>query len=283
MKKKELLIVTGATGGLGKAISMYFAALAVEDRTLYPILCCRNKDKAADLRKHIEPLGLTCDDYSIFLTDLSLPNSANELVSKIKSLNIPIRTLINNAASMFGSYQTNDEGIELTMAVNFYSSAKLAEMLAGSMVSKGSIINVVSLARKYTNIDSDFLTGYPKSYTRINHYAKSKLALSIFTADMAQRFPNLYINTVDPGIMDTNMIKMDMWIDRLADCLFRPFTLQPYQSLEAIKAACKNTNGVSGYVFTRSKHFPIEDNIAKHPLKERIRTTIRSSVELITH
>ncbi|MDD2549351.1 MAG: SDR family NAD(P)-dependent oxidoreductase [Bacteroidales bacterium] len=283
MREKELLIVTGATGGLGKAISMYFASLAVEDRTLYPILCCRNKDKADDLREYVEPLGLSRSDYEIFLTDLSSTTSVNELALRIKSLHMPIRVLVNNAGSMFGSYQTNAEGIEMSMAVNFYSSARLTEMLTVDMAPEGSIINVVSLVRKYTDIDSDFLKGYPNSYTRINHYAKSKLALSIFTAHMAERYPNLYINAVDPGVMNTKMLKMDRWYDRLADYLFRPFTLQPYQSLGAVMAACENTDGVSGCVFTKSKYFPMENKIKNHPLKHLILATICNSVELVTY
>ncbi|MDD3890993.1 MAG: SDR family NAD(P)-dependent oxidoreductase [Bacteroidales bacterium] len=279
MARKELLIVTGATGGLGKEISMYFTALAANDKGLYPILCCRNKDRAEELRGCVESLGLLRNDYAIFLTDLSSSSSVDELATRIKSLNLPIRVLVNNAGSMFGSYQTNAEGIEMNMAVNFYAPARLAEMLASIVAHKGSIVNVVSLTRKHVDIESDFLKGNPNSYTRLGNYSKSKLALSVFTADMAERYPNIYINGVDPGVMNTKMIKMDKWFDKLADYLFRPFTLKPSQSLEGIQAAYQNTVGVSGYIFTRKKHFLMEKKTANHPLRQLIRATICNSAK----
>lgn len=279
MQGKELLIVTGASGGFGKAISMYFASLAAQKRDFYPILCCRNKEKVKELREYLDPLGLSCDDYAIFLTDLSSSSSVDELAYRIKSLNLPIRVLVNNAASMFASHQTNDEGIEMNMAVNFYAPARLSEMLASEITQGGAIVNVVSLSRKYVDIESDFLKGNPNSYNRVSGYSRSKLALSIFTTDMAERYPNIYVNGVDPGIMNTKMIKMDKWFDKFVDYLFRPFTLEPSQSLEAIHAACQNTDNVKGYVFTRKGCFPMEKKIAKHPLRQLIQTTVCDSIK----
>jgi NAD(P)-dependent dehydrogenase (short-subunit alcohol dehydrogenase family) len=279
MAGKELLIVTGATGGLGKEISMYFAALATKDKGLYPILCCRNKDRAEELRECVEILGLSSNDYAIFLTDLSSSSSVDELATRIKSLNLPIRVLVNNAGSMFGNYQTNAEGIEMNMAVNFYAPARLGEMLASNVAHKGSIVNVVSLTRKHVDIESGFLKGNPNLYTRLGNYSKSKLALSVFTADMAARYPNIHINGVDPGVMNTKMIKMDRWFDKLADYLFRPFTLKPSQALKGIQAAYQNTADVSGYVFTRKKYFPMEKKTANHPLRQLIQATVCNSVK----
>ncbi|MDD2635487.1 MAG: SDR family NAD(P)-dependent oxidoreductase [Bacteroidales bacterium] len=279
MQEKELLIVTGASGGFGKAISKYFASLAAKEKSLYPILCCRNKDKVKELRDFISPIGLSCDDYAIFLTDFSSSALVDDLAYRIKSLNLPIRALVNNAGSMFASYQTNDEGIEMNMAVNFYGPARLSEMLADNMVQAAAIVNVVSLSRKYTDIETDFLKGNDKSYSRISAYSKSKLALSIFTTDMAERYPDIYVNGVDPGIMNTKMIKMDKWFDKLVDYLFRPFTLEPAQSLDAIQTAYQNNDKLKGYIFTRKKHYPMEDKIAKHPLKQLIQTTVCSSIK----
>ncbi|HZK20190.1 MAG TPA: SDR family NAD(P)-dependent oxidoreductase [Treponemataceae bacterium] len=272
MRQKELLIVTGATGGFGKAIALFFARLRLKDTNVHPVLCCRNKKKAEKLKQEIELVGLDSTDYTVLLSDLSQCAGIDILIAHIKALGLPIRALVNNAGAMFKSYQTNVDEIEMNMAVNFYGPAKLAEALAQLVVPGGSIINVVSLSRKFVNIDSDFLRASPKSYSRVNNYAKSKLALTVFTKDMAERYPDLYINAVDPGIMNTNMIKMGKWFDFLTDFLFRPFTYEPSQSLEAIEAAVQKK--ISGYVFTRKKYFPVEKNIAQHPLKELIHTTI---------
>ena len=124
------------------------------------------------------------------------------------------------------------------------------------------------------DIAPDFLTANPKLYNRISGYSKSKLALSIFIADMATRYPTIYINAVDPGIINTKMLTMDKWFDKIVDYVFRPFILEPSQSLGAIIAAIQNADSVRGCVFTRKQYFPMEKNIANHPLRQQIQTLV---------
>ncbi len=100
--------------GFGKSISMYFAALAAKDSTLYPIFCCRDKNKAKELEEYVELSGLSKDNYAIFLTDLSSSSSVDKLAARIRLLQLT-KALVNNAGSMFGSYQTNAEEIEMNM------------------------------------------------------------------------------------------------------------------------------------------------------------------------
>lgn len=270
--------MTGATGGLGSFVSLYFTSLALSDSRLFPVFCCRNRVKADALRSKVEAAGLRKEGYAVLLADLAQKGGVETLVRAIKRLDGPLRYLVNNAASMFSCRQLNEEGMEMNMAVNFYASARCAEFLAPVMVPGASVVNILSLTRNWVALKPGWTGGSQKGYSRLGCYSRSKLALSVFTADMAERYSGLCVNGVDPGVMDTSMLKMDRWFDPLTDCLFRPFARKPGQALPAVVRACENRDRVSGHIFTRQRHFPIEKATANHPFRMEIRDLILSSV-----
>ena len=274
MKEKELLVVTGATGGLGKCIARFFATEALKDDCFHPVFCCRNEKKGAGLCREIEAMGLPAGRYTLLLADLSSNVGVDRLAEQIKALSCPIHWWVNNAASMFPDYATNADGAEMHMGVNFLAPARLSEQIVGLIQADGSLVNILSCSRNFFPLKANFLTSTPSGYFRLRDYSRSKLALSIFTADMAERYPHLHINGVDPGVMNTGMLKMDMWFDPLTDLLFRPFTRKPLQSMPAVMAACRNTDGVTGQIFTNTRHFPIEQKIANHPLRRAVRDAV---------
>ena len=277
-KKKELLVVTGATGGLGRSVCHYFAQLAMDNENVHPVFCCRNAQKGECLCNEIYNMGLPRERSSLLLADLASEAGVESLVQQIGDLQLPVRYLVNNAASMFASYQLSKDGFEMNMAVNFYAPALLAEKVIPHLAEGASLVNVLSVTRNGHSIGPDFMVGEEKDFSRLNNYSKSKLALSVFTADMAERHPEFSINGVDPGVMNTSMLRMEKWYDSLADILFRPFTRKPEDSLPAIIHACENDDKVSGHIFTSRKHFPIEKKIANHPLKGAIREIILKNI-----
>ena len=274
MKDKELLIVTGATGGLGKCIARYFATEALGNRQLHPVFCCRNAQKGAALCHEIEALGLSENRYTLLLADLSTHAGVDELAEKVKALGCPIRLMVNNAASMFAHYGTNADGVEMHMAVNFLAPARLTERLIGLIEPTGGVVQILSCSRNFFSLKPNFLVSQKAGYFRLRNYSCSKLALSMYTADLAARYPQLHINGVDPGVMNTGMLKMDKWFDPLTDLLFRPFTRKPMESMPAVIAACQNVDRVSGQIFTNRRHFPVERKIAEHRLREAVRAAV---------
>ena len=274
MKDKELLVVTGATGGLGKCIARFFVEEALQNASLHPVFCCRNAEKGKVLCDEVEAMGLPSNRYTLLLADLSSKAGVDRLADEVKALTCPIRWLVNNAAGMFAHYATNADGVEMHMAVNFLAPGRLSERLIPLLTDKSSLVNILSCSRNFFPLKSDFLTSKKSGYFRLRNYSCSKLAISMFTADLAERHPELHINGVDPGVMNTGMLKMDKWFDPLTDLFFRPFTRQPYQSLPAVIAACRNEDQVSGQIFTNRRHFPVERNIAHHPLREEVRSAV---------
>ena len=270
MKEEELIIVTGATGGLGQCIAHFFAQEAVAHPQWHPVFCCRNAQKGDALCQQIVAGGLPRTRFTLLLADMSSQTGVDALAAAIVHLGRPVRWLVNNAASIFAGYAVNADGIERTMALNYRAPARLSKLLAAHFLPGASLVNILSVSRSFFPLRSDDLHGSAKAYFRIRSYSCSKLALTIFTAEMAHRHPQIYVNGVDPGIMNTAMLRMDKWFDPLTDLLFRPFTRRPEESMPAVVAACLNADKVSGHIFTNKRHFPIEKKIAGHPLRESI-------------
>ena len=68
-------------------------------------------------------------------------------------------------------------------------------------------------------------------FWRIPVYSNTKLALWLFTRELSERLKaeGITVNAADPGIVSTNIIRMDMWFDPLTDILFRPCIRTPKQ------------------------------------------------------
>ena len=239
-ESEELIIVTGATGGLGKCISSFFKEEALANPHLHPVFCCRDEVKGRMLCKQLQSEGLPESRYTLLVADFSSLQNVEKLIDDIIALNIPIRWLVNNAAAMFVNFGQTAEGIENTMAVNFLSPAIISKKLLPHLIPSGSLVNILSVSRNFFPLKPGFLKGEAHGYFRLRTYSCSKLALSIFTALIAERYPHLYINGVDPGVMNTAMLKMNKWIDPFTDIFFRPFTRKPSQSLPAVIRACQN-------------------------------------------
>ena len=78
-------------------------------------------------------------------------------------------------------------------------------------------------------------------------YSRSKSALTHFAMYMAHCYTSLNINCADPGVVDSDMITMHRWYDRIADHLFRPLISTPAQGAQALLTALNTTE--SGLLF----------------------------------
>lgn len=83
-----------------------------------------------------------------------------------------------------------------------------------------------------------FIKGKKGSFWRIPVYSNTKLALTLFTFELAERLKErgVVVNAADPGIVSTDIITMHMWFDPLTDIFFRPFIRTPRQG--AATAIC---------------------------------------------
>lgn len=267
---KNWAIVTGADGGMGQVITKALVQAG------YPvIMACKNPEKAAYIIKakieaiykdaiiEIEPINL--------LSLQSVRQFAERFIRKKRALEL----LINNAGVLSTGFGKTENGFEETVSVNYVGPYLLTRLLLPSMQAGSRIVNTVSCTYAIGKIEPEFFEkGRNGSFFRIPIYGNTKLALLLFTRELASRLweKGITANAADPGIVNTPMITMQQWFDPLTDILFRPFIKTAEQgAATAIHLALSPDLAlVSGccYANCKPKHLP--DRILQHPQQKTL-------------
>jgi short-subunit dehydrogenase len=141
--KNQTALITGASSGIGRE----FAKLLAQDCSTL-VLVARNRDRLAEVKKELE----TAASVSIVLIekDLAKPGAADEIYHEIKSKNISVDILINNAG--FGDHgaflETDWRKEEKMIAVNITALTRMTKLFVQDMAERksGRILNVASTA-----------------------------------------------------------------------------------------------------------------------------------------
>ena len=254
----KTVIITGADGGIGRHLTL---TLAKEGFNI--VMACKNKQKGNRICEQIMQ-QTACSSIEVIEIDLSCLNSINDFINKIHSKYNQIDILLNNAGVLSRNYQKTKQNVEYTIAVNYLGAYLLTEQLISLMSKSGKIINTVSLMLKYGKINSDFLSYNTSRFNRFAVYAHSKLALYYATLEWAEKFKdkNITVNCVDPGIVNTNIIRMgNKVIDKLCDVFYRPLIRTPQQGADSILYLALENNDVTGKLFKSRKIKKIPESI----------------------
>ena len=226
----KLAIITGAGSGMG-----FEEAKAVAGKGFHTIMACRNVEKAEKKREEIinETGNANVEVMKIDLADLS---SVRSFTDKVNERFTHLDLLMNNAGTLETGLHKTKDNLEQTVGVNYVGPFLLTRLLLPLMGEGSRIVNMVSLTYKYGFLDfPDFFTrGRKGSFWRIPIYSNSKLALTLFTFNLAERLKDkgITVNAADPGIVSTDIIKMHNFIDPLTDIFFRPFIRTPRQGAD---------------------------------------------------
>lgn len=185
---KKLIIVTGATKGLGFSIS---ERLLKDGYRVVGI----SRRKRESFQKLLNRYGeqLFFEPFDFFETE-----KIHELVKKITKDHGPVYGLVNNAAvGHDGVLATMHESqIRELLKVNVESPILLAKYVSRSMLRQmqGRILNITSIISR---------TGF----NGLSVYGATKAALSGFTKSLAREVgkANITVNAVAPGFMHTDM------------------------------------------------------------------------------
>ena len=185
---KGHVLVTGASGGIGKAISMH---LAEAGYSLY-LHYHTNKEAVEELMEAIQPLGVEAIPVQ---ADLSLSEGAEKLCSEIHALD---HIVLNSGKAHYGLVtdvkpKDLEEMINIHISSPFIIIQKLLPKLFKSK--KASIVAVTSIWGE-TGASCEVLYSMLKGGQ--NAYVK---ALSKELAPMGIR-----VNAVSPGVVKTQMI-----------------------------------------------------------------------------
>ena len=227
----KLAIITGAGKGMG-----FEEAKAVAAKGFHTIMACHHPEVAEEKRQEIirETGNENVEIMGLELADLS---NVRRFADDVKARFTHLDLLMNNAGMLATKFQTTVDGLERTVAVNYVGPYLLTRLLLPLMAEGGRIVNMASLTYKYGFLDfPDFFTrGRKGGFWRIPIYSNSKLAVTLFTFDLAARLKDkgITVNAADPWIASTDIIHLDMrLVDALADLCFRPLIRTPRQGAD---------------------------------------------------
>jgi short-subunit dehydrogenase len=165
--EKPLIVITGGTKGIGRAIAELFAQQGYDIVT-----CARTPEDLAEMKAAFGELYQAQLHASV--ADVSIKAEAKAFAEFVKQLKRPIKILVNNAGE-FGQGPLHKEAkgvMEQLMAANYYSAYWVSNSLIDkiSHSKQGHIINICSVGSISTSprggsyfIAKQALYGYTKA------------------------------------------------------------------------------------------------------------------------
>jgi NAD(P)-dependent dehydrogenase (short-subunit alcohol dehydrogenase family) len=195
------ILVTGAGGGLGKALVTRLGAV-----------------------------GVTRADG-----DLARIGEVRRLALEVAARYPDLEVLINNAGVSKFTPEVTADGLESTFAVNFMAPFVLSNMLLPVLArNHGMVVNVGSEQHRWVRgIPWDDLQG-ERRFQPIEQYSLTKLYLLMFTRELARRAPEVVVSCVSPGFLRTGLGREARGWFRAFLTVARPFQQSPERGAEVV-------------------------------------------------
>ncbi len=191
----KTILITGATDGIGLLTAQKLAADG--HRVLMHGRSESKLARAADL------VGGTTETY---LADLSKMGEVVALAKEISSKHDNLDVLINNAGILKSSDARTEAGRDIRFDVNTIAPYLLTRELLSIMPATGRVVNLSSAAQ--ARVDVTAMAGF-RPMGDMDAYAQSKLAITIWSAEMAKELPEgPVVVSVNPGsLLASKMVK----------------------------------------------------------------------------
>ena len=201
MFENKNVFITGAAGGIGKAISIAFAKEGAK-------IALTDLDEKR-LEESFKELKSKKNVIKTYLLDVTKEKMVKEVVSKVLEDFPCIDILVNNAgvSTMNWFWELTEKEWDLNMNVNVKGVWLVTKHIVPHMIErkKGKIVNIASMAAKI---------GAPL----LAHYSASKFAVVGFTQAIAKELApyRINVNAVCPGFVKTSMQEREIaWEARL--------------------------------------------------------------------
>ena len=213
----RVAVVTGATSGIGRAA----VELLLKEK-VHVVGLARDQEKAQAVKASLEAL---LDDVRLDFVIGDLKNNATATQSGQDlrafidaTYQGQLDIIMHVAGTVTSGYQENEDGNEMTFAINHLSVFILTyHLLPLISVSKDPRMMVVSSLSHYraslnwNNIQNK------KLYNILKAYKRSKLYNVFFVKAFAHKYPNIPTLAIDPGLVNTdlglkNTSKLVQWI-----------------------------------------------------------------------
>jgi NAD(P)-dependent dehydrogenase (short-subunit alcohol dehydrogenase family) len=266
--KGKIVVVTGATGGIGKEIARGLARLGAT-----VVVAARSEERG---QAAVNEIG---GDVHALRLDVASPRSVEAFARALPFEKVDV--LVNNAGAWFTDRRETPEGRELTFATNVLGPYHLTTLLRPRLAQAGRarVVNVVSsFASNYDVNDLDFSR---RPFDGFKAYGQSKLALRMLTWGFAARFASdgIAVNAVAPGFVRTDFNQHAKgFMASMIGFSARLFAVSAEKGAEGpLRAAtAPELDGVTGKYFDRldEKEGGFRDPAAIADLEERCATML---------
>ncbi len=194
--KDKLVLITGASAGIGSQTAVDFAALGAR-----LILTARRVERLSQVVDKIRSNG---GEATAYPCDLADSNARDQLIARVKEQHGIPDVIVNNAG--YGNYRLflkeTYEDISRMMEVNYTAAAHLMTGFLSDMVQRGSgaVVNVSSGAGK---VAMPFMASY----------CASKFALCALTEAVSYEMTgtSVTVHLINPGPVDTEFFDAGVW------------------------------------------------------------------------
>jgi NAD(P)-dependent dehydrogenase (short-subunit alcohol dehydrogenase family) len=198
--RDKVVVVTGASGGLGLATAKRLASAGAEI-----VMICRSSVRGEPARAEVAEIR-TGKPPVLMLADVSAQADVRRVADEIRGRYEHIDILINNAGGAFNRRERSADGIELTWATNHVAGFLLTDLLLPLLVAAPAGRVVMVTSEIYSrSLDLRNLQGERK-YSYFGAYRVSKLGNVLFTRELARRVAasSVTVVAVSPGPARTN-------------------------------------------------------------------------------
>lgn len=248
----KVVLITGATSGIGRVASEKLAAMGAR-----LVLVARDSARAEETLARLHQVG-PGSSHSVYYADLSRLTEIQRVTAEIADAEQRIDVLINNAGALFSTRHVTEDGLELTFALNhmayFAFTQGLRHRLQASAPAR--IVNTASDAHKGQHLEFDDLQS-ARDYRGFRVYGRSKLCNILYTRELARRLAGTGVtaNSLHPGFVATRFGDESGGMLSFGVRLAKNFAITPEKGAETIVylASSNDVANITGKYFYKCR------------------------------
>jgi retinol dehydrogenase-14 len=247
------VLVTGGTGGIGRATAAGLAAMGARVG-----ITGRDADRTRQAASDIARESGSAE-VDAFAADMSSQAEVRRLAAAVLASYPRLDVLVNNVGGFWAHRQQTADGLERTFAVNHLAPFLLTDLLLGRLKASAParVVTVSSGVQSHAAIDFEDLMGERK-YSGQHAYSQSKLANVMFTYELARRLEGSGVSAtvLHPGLVRTGFSSEDGTpVTRILALAGRPFMKTPAEGarMSIYLASSPEVAEVSGRYFAKGK------------------------------
>ena len=268
MSQQKTALITGATGGIGKALAL---RLAKDGYDL--MIVGRNAERGKSVVQTIQQYGV---DAHFVRADLSLMREVQHVAETFQQHYNHLDLLVHSAGVIHTKRILTDEGLEITFATDYLSRFYLTNLLLECLKTSSSarILNIAASGGGMGTIHFDDLLGERK-IGGMRGLGQAQFANDVHTVELARRLKDtpITINAMHPGAVDTGIRReLPRWLNGIMGLLFSRVAMTADEGAEApyYLVTSPEVAQVSGALFKKAERITKSTKADDPTLGERL-------------